>query len=138
MVKSAFTQEGQCEENELRVILKGLGVFHESDELREQARAKHMEGDTPAAIMLLTDAITKDPGNTSVAMDMVQILIDAGEIAQAKDLFNRLPDKEKDSHMGKSLTGQLTFADLAADTAGTTTLTEQLAKDENDHRAVLI
>ena len=68
----ALTQEGQIQEDELRVVLRGLRVFRESDEMRAQAREKHMAGDTPGAIVLLTEAIRKDPGNTRVAMDMVQ------------------------------------------------------------------
>jgi len=39
----------------------------ESDEMRAQAREKHMAGDTPGAIVLLTEAIRKDPGNIRVA-----------------------------------------------------------------------
>jgi putative thioredoxin len=49
--------------------VRGLGVFRESDEMRARAREKHMAGDTPGAIVLLTEAIRKDPGNTRVAMD---------------------------------------------------------------------
>lgn len=130
-----FTQEGQLGEAELRVLLKGLGVYSESEELREQARAKHMAGDTQEAVMLLTRAIQNDPANTRVALDMVQIFIDVGELEQAKALFNKLPDRDKQSDMGKSLIGQLTFADLAEATAGVTALKQRLAKDGDDHDA---
>ena len=85
--------------------------------------------------MLLTQAIQQDPGNTRVAMDMVQIFIDTGELAQAKALFNKLPDSDKESSMGKSLLGQLAFADLAAKTEGIANLTNKLAQNENDHAA---
>lgn len=131
----AFTQQGQMEEQELRVLLKGLGVFHESDELREQARVKHMAGETAEAIVLMSQAIKMDPGNTRVAMDMVQILIDIGEIEQATGLFNKLPERDKESDMGKSLIGQLTFAALAAKTEGVERLQERLALHAGDHDA---
>jgi putative thioredoxin len=132
----SFTQEGVMLEAELRVLLKGLGIFHESDELREQARAKHMAGETNEAIMLMTQAIKIDPSNTRVAMDMVQIFIDIGEMEQARGLFNKLPDRDKESNMGKSLIGQLTFADLAAKTEGKDALQARLADngDDNDAR----
>lgn len=130
-----FTQEGQLQEDELRVLLKGLGVYHVSDDLREQARAKHMAGETGEAIILMTQAIQQDPGNTRVAMDMVQILIDIGEMEQATNLFNRLPDADKESSMGKSLIGQLTFVDLAAKTEGVEQLQNKLAQNANDHDA---
>ena len=131
----SFTQEGMMLDAELRVLLKGLGIFHESDELREQARAKHMAGDTNEAIMLMTQAIKLDPGNTRVAMDMVQIFIDIGEMEQARGLFNRLPDRDKESNMGKSLIGQLTFADLAAKTEGKAALQARLGENADDHEA---
>ncbi len=122
-------------EEELRVLLKGLGVFRASDELRILAREKHMAGDTPGAILLLTQAIQEDSGNTRVAMDMVQIFIDTGQLDQAQGLFIKLPDKDKESEMGKSLIGQLTFADLAASTAGIEALTARLAEDASNHSA---
>lgn len=130
-----LTQEGQMQEDELRILLRGLGVYRESDELRAQARSQHMAGKTQDAVMLLTQAIQLDPGNTRVAMDMVQIFIDTGELEQATGLFNKLPDRDKQSEMGKSLVGQLTFADLAAKTSGIESLTKQLAQNEDDHDA---
>lgn len=131
----SFSEQGLLTEDELRVLLRGLDVFNEADALREEARSKHMAGDTGEAIVLLTKAIQQEPGNTRVAMDMVQIFIDIGELEQAQGLFNKLPDSDKNSSMGKSLIGQLTFADLAAKTAGIEALSERLAKDANDHAA---
>lgn len=131
----SFSEQGLLTEDELRVLLRGLDVFNEADALREEARSKHMAGDTGEAIALLTKAIQQEPGNTRVAMDMVQIFIDISELEQAQGLFNKLPDGDKDSSMGKSLIGQLTFADLAAKTVGIEALSERLAKDANDHAA---
>ncbi|MGD8742069.1 MAG: thioredoxin domain-containing protein, partial [Granulosicoccaceae bacterium] len=55
------TEIGQLQEAEARALLKEYGVFRESDEIREQARAKHMAGRTPEAITLLAGAVKKDP-----------------------------------------------------------------------------
>ena len=128
-------QEGQMHDEELRVLLSGLGVSRESDELRLKARKKHMAGETTEAIMLLTEAIKKDPSNTRVAMDMVQIFIDMGELGQANGLFDKLPEQDKQSQTGKSLSGQLTFAELAAKTEGLESLTRRLDEDEEDFDA---
>lgn len=130
-----LTQEGQLQEDELRVLLSGLGVSRESDELRLNARKKHMAGNTQEAIMLLTEAIKKDPSNTRVAMDMVQIFIDLGEIDQARGLFDKLPENDKQSQTGKSLSGQLTFAELAAKTDGLEALEARIDENEDDHDA---
>ena len=130
-----FSEQGQFKEDELRILLKGMGVFSQSEALREQARAKHMAGETSEAIMMMSQAIKADPGNTRVAMDMVQIFIDIGEMDQARGLFNRLPERDRESSMGKSLIGQLTFADLASKTEGKALLQARLADSGDDHDA---
>ena len=129
------TMEGMVEEDGLRDLLKSYGIFHQSDELRLQARQKHMAGDTSEAIQLLTEAIQHDPGNTRVAMDMVQVMIDLGELEQATGLFNRLPDSEKESEFGRTLIGQLTFMELASKTEGKEVLHTRLAANAEDHDA---
>ena len=127
------TELGQLSEDEARALLKDFGVYRLSDEMRLQARAKHMAGDTPAAVLLLTEAIKKDPGNTRVVLDMAQILIDSGQLEDAKRLFERLPQADKDSEMGKSINGQLAFKGLAVKTAGKAILSEQVMETPDDH-----
>lgn len=126
------TEEGQLQKAELVDILKGYGIYNQADELRELARQKHMAGETVEAVNLLTRAIQAAPGNTRVAMDMVQIFLDINELEQAKSLYNRLPDSALQSDTGKSLLGQLAFRGLAAKTAGKDSLLAQLAVNAND------
>jgi len=66
---------------------------------------------------------------------MVQIFIDTNQIEEAKGLFSRLPQVEQDSDMGKSISGQLLFKDLAAKTVGIATLTDKLRQSPDDHAA---
>ena len=122
--KAIRVEQGQMEETDIRSLLKDLGIFH-----------KHLAGDTPAAILLLTEAIKKDPGNSRVAMDMVQIFIDIDQIENAKGLFARLPEKDRTSDMGKSLSGQLTFAELAAKTDGVDALNHKVSAHPDNHSA---
>jgi putative thioredoxin len=129
------TEEGLMEEKEVSVLLKTYGIYRESDEMREQARIKHIEGDTAAAITLLTDAIKKDPTNTRVAMDMVQIFLDMGELEQARGLFEKLPEKDKQGETGQSLAGQIAFMKLASKTEGKNNLLTRIANDPNDYDA---
>ncbi len=65
-------------------------------------------------------------------MDMTQIFIDLNEFDQAKGLFSQLPDDVKNSDMGKSLMGQLTFLELAKNTQGKTEL-QQILLTEPDN-----
>lgn len=127
------TEEGQLTEDECRAMLKQTGVFHESDELRLQAREMHLSGDTQQAFILLTEAIKKDPQNTRVAMDMVQIFLDTGMLDNANALYNKLPQTVKETTMGRTLTWQLTFANQAAETDGKDILSERVAADGDDH-----
>ncbi len=127
-----LTSEGLLTEEEAYVILKGVGVYNVADEMCEQARAKHIDGDTEGAILLLTQAIQKDLGNTKIALDMVQIFIDIKQIEQANELFNKLPENAKQSEMGMSVNGQLIFINLAAKKKDIDTLKQSLVKDEND------
>jgi putative thioredoxin len=128
-------EEGLIQEDELRALLKTYGVSRQSDELREQARQKHIAGKTVEAISLLTQAIQQDPSNTRVAMDMVQVLLDIGELEQAKALFNKLPDTDKETDTGKALLGQLTFMDLATKTEGKTALAARIETNAKDYDA---
>lgn len=129
------TEVGELQEPELRALLKDYGIFRESDELRSQAREKHMAGDTQAAIMLLTEAIQKDPSNVRVALDMVQVFLDIGELQQAQGLFARIPEQQRQSEMGKSISGQLLFLELAAKTEGLATLSQRLDTEPSNHDA---
>jgi putative thioredoxin len=129
------TAEGLLSDEDLGALLKSYGIFRESDEMREQARQRHLAGDTTGAVTLLTQAIQKDPSNTRVAMDMVQVMLDIGELQSAQALFNKLPQKDKDSLTGRSLTGQLAFKTLAAKTEGKERLQERIARNAEDHDA---
>jgi tetratricopeptide (TPR) repeat protein len=79
------------------------------DQLRKQAREQHLSGNTKDAIILLTEAISSDPSNVLVALDMVQIFLDIGEIEQAQALFERLPESAQKSDIGLSISSQLNF-----------------------------
>ena len=129
------SEEGKLSEAEARTLLKSYGIVNQTEEKRMQARQLHMQGETQDAIMLLTLAIQQDPSNTNVAMDMVQIFIDLGEIEQASSLFNRLPDSIKSSETGLSLSGQLWIIEQAAKTAGLQTLKETILKNPDDYDA---
>ena len=129
------TDVSQLFETQARNLLKELGIYHSSDLMREEAREKHISGDTSAAILQLTNSIKQDPNNTRIAMDMVQIFIDIGQLDDAQKLYNRLPEEDKSSEMGRALTGQLLFMELAKKTEGLEALRQRVDKDASDHSA---
>ena len=133
--KVTVSEEGGLNEEEARSLLKSFDIVNETEEKRMQARQLHMQGNTHDAIMLLTLAIQQDPSNTNVALDMVQIFIDMGELEQAHGLFYRLPDEVKNSETGLSLTGQLWIIDEASKTAGLDALNKVLLANPDDYKA---
>ena len=133
--KAVVTEEGKLSEDEARALLKSFDIFNATEEMRLQARHHHMQGDTPQAIMLLSQAIQKEPSNTRIAMDMVQIFIDMGELEQASGLFSKLPDADKSSETGLSLTGQLWIIEEAEKTAGLQSLKETILSNPDDYDA---
>lgn len=126
---------GELSEDDLRRMLKDYGIYSAAEEMRKQAREKHMAGDTEGAILALTEAIKSEPGNVRVAMDMVQIFLDIGQLEQAQGLFNRLPEAVREHPSGRSLMAQIKFASLAAQTDGEAALRERLNDNPTDHEA---
>ena len=131
----ARREEGLLSYDDARALLRDFGIYRESDELRAKARALHMQGDTPQAIKLLTDAIQSDPGNISVALDMVQIFIDINHMEEAGNLLNRLPQTDRDSDVGKGLSGQLWVHKQAEKTEGIEQLSKRIEKNNEDYDA---
>jgi len=126
---------GLLDADELTDLMKAHGLFRRSDEMRDEARAQHLLGNTPQAIKILTEAVNSDPSNARIAMDMVQIMLDINLLDQAVDLYNKLPDREKESEIGKALLGQITFKGLAAKTPGLVELLEQVNQQPDNFDA---
>jgi len=132
---AVVSEEGALSEEEARALLKSFDIVNRTEEIRLQARQHHMQGETQQAIILLSEAIRQDPSNTKIAMDMVQIFIDLGEHEQASGLFNRLPEADRSSATGLSLSGQLWIIEQASKTDGLQVLKEKLLLDPDDFDA---
>jgi len=128
---------GALQEEEARSLLRDFGVYRESDDMRQRARELHMRGETPQAITLLAQAMKKDPSNTLIALDMVQIFIDLGQYAEATQLLEKLPEADRHSETGKSLSGQLWIIEQAGATEGAERLNERIANNADDYDARL-
>jgi len=126
---------GVLEEKEARALLRDYGIYDESDDMRQRARELHVQGETPQAITLLAEAMKKDPTNTRIALDMVQIFIDMGEYSEAESLLDRLPETDRESETGKSLAGQLWIIEQAGKTEGAEKLAARVANDPEDFDA---
>lgn len=126
---------GLMEMPDLFALFKQFGLSRESDDMRQKARRLYQAGDIAATIQTLTEAIQIDPSNTQVAMDMIQVMLDIELLDDAKGLFNKLPVSDKESVVGRNLTAQLIFKDMAAETEGKEALLAKLETDGNDYEA---
>lgn len=135
--KEVFSIDGEFSEEQARDLLHSFDIVSEIEQMRNQARELYLKGETSEAITLLADAIKQDPSNTKIAMDMVQIFIDLGDLDQAGGLFNKLPDLDKNSDTGLGLFGQLQIKTKASQTAGLKTLKENILLNPDDFDARL-
>ena len=126
---------GLLDSKEIAELMKAHGMFRRSDDMRDEARTQHLQGNTPEAIKILTEAVKSDPSNTRIAMDMIQIMLDINVLDQATGLYNKLPDRDKESDVGKALLGQITFKGLAAKTPGLVELMEQVNQQPDNFDA---
>lgn len=131
----ARVEIGALEEEEARSLLRDFGIYRESEDMRQRARELHLGGETPKAITLLADAMKKDPSNTLIALDMVQIFIDLGHYADATGLLNKLPEADRESETGKALAGQLWIIEQAGKTEGTEKLNQRIIDNADDYDA---
>jgi putative thioredoxin len=128
-------EPGALQEHQARALLRDYGIYNESDDMRQRARDLHVQGDTPQAITLLAEAMRKDPTNTRIALDMVQIFIDMGEYTEAASLLGKLPETDRESETGKSLAGQLWIIEQAGKTEGAEKLAARVASNPEDFDA---
>lgn len=128
-------EEGVMTFEALAALFKQFDIFNPAEELRIEAQKQHEAGNTPQAVQTLSEAAKLDPSNINVAMDMCQIFLDMNMLAEAAELFTRLPDKIKEEDRPRFLIGQITFKKLALDTDGKAALMAKLATDPTDEDA---
>lgn len=131
----ARVEIGALQEDEARSLLRDFGVYRESDDMRLRARDLHVQGETAQAITLLGEAIKKDPSNTLIALDMVQIFIDLGHYSDATQLLEKLPEVDRNSETGTCLSGQLWIIEQASQTEGIDRLMERISDNAADYDA---
>lgn len=125
---------GVQSEGAIRALLDAY-ADRESDRIRAQAMEAHMGGDTSAAIELLWNAITTDPGNTRAHMDLAQLLVEEGDFDNGEKVLKSLPNaKQADSDVTR-LYARIKFARLAEEAPGADVLEQTLLKDPGNCEA---
>jgi putative thioredoxin len=118
---------GALPESEVRAFLDRL-VPSPVDELRQQAAAARMAGDTAGALQLLAEASKLDPDHLGVRLDAAEIMLDLGETDEASRLIGSVAD-DADPRVAQ-LKARLQFLGAAGEDEAA--LRARVATNEND------
>ncbi len=118
---------GALPESEVRAFLDRL-IPGPADEMRRQATAARMAGDTAGALKLLAEASKLDPAHIGVRLDAAEIMLDLNETDEASRLLGGVPD-DADPRVPQ-LKARLQFLGAAGEDEAA--LTARVAANEND------
>jgi putative thioredoxin len=122
---------GALPESAVREFIDAL-LPSPAEPLRQEALAAHARGETDATRKLLLEAIRLDPKHEQARLDLIGILIDAGDLAEAQRLLDEIMDAGKDRARIDSLAARLALAGDAAGGADEETLRARIAADAGD------
>ena len=105
------------------------------EEALEQAQAALESGQLGAASALFAQVLQHDPENATATAGMIRCRLDSGDTAEAKAMFDALPEEVRSDEAFASVAASLELADMSADTGDVLALKSQLAVNENNHQA---
>ncbi|MBI4990382.1 MAG: co-chaperone YbbN [Rhodocyclales bacterium] len=108
-----------------------------AEPLRQEAQAARARGEADATRKLLLQAIRLDPKHEQARLDLVDVLLDAGDLAEAQRLLGEIAEQAKDRSRIESLAARLALAQGVAGGADETSLQSRLAADPADLEAHL-
>lgn len=103
-----------------------------SDALRDQALRSAQQGDTAQAITLLTQAVSADPDNQKLKLDLAGLYASDGKGAAALALLDALPSDLREHEKVKALIAQLRYAQAAQDAPAPDLLLKQIAQEPDN------
>ena len=110
-------------------------VERDSDKVREQALAAHRRGDGEGAAALLRLAMADDPENYRLHMDLVEVLIDLGQFAEAEKVLRSLPANRQVEPDVTALLTRIEFATVANEAPDRVALERRVAEHPDDRDA---
>lgn len=100
-----------------------------AEPLRQEAMAAHARGETDATRKLLLQAIRLDPKHEQARLDLVDVLLDAGDFAEAQRLLDEVAEDAKDRGRIERLAARLSLARAASGDADEKTLRARIEAD---------
>jgi len=108
-----------------------------AEPLRLEAQAARARGEGDATRKLLLQAIRLDPKHEQARLDLVDVLLDAGDFAEAQRLLDEVAEDAKDRGRIERLAARLALAQGASGDADEKTLRARLEADAADLTARL-
>jgi len=108
-----------------------------AEPLRQEAMAAHARGETDATRKLLLQAIRLDPKHEQARLDLVGVLLDAGDFAEAQRLLDEVAEDAKDRGRIERLAARLALSQAASGDADEKTLRARIEADGADLEARL-
>jgi putative thioredoxin len=127
---------GALPESAVREFIDAL-LPSPAEPLRQEARAARARGEGDATRKLLLQAIHLDPRHEPARLDLIDVLLDAGDLAEAQRLLDETAEAGKDRDRIDSLAARLALAQGAAGGADEAALRARLAADAADLAARL-
>lgn len=122
---------GALPESAVREFIDAL-LPSPAEPLRQEARAARARGEGDATRKLLLQAIHLDPRHEPARLDLIDVLLDAGDLAEAQRLLDETAEAGKDRDRIDSLAARLALAGDAAGGADEETLRARIAADAGD------
>ena len=133
-IANEFT--GALPESAVREFIDAL-LPSPAEPLRQEAQAARARGDADATRKLLLQAIRLDPKHEQARLDLIDVLLDADDLAEAKRLLDEIAEQGKDRNRIDSLAARLALAQGAAGGADEATLRGKIGAEPADMAARL-
>ncbi len=127
---------GALPESAVREFIDAL-LPSPAEPLRLEAQAARARGEADATRKLLLQAIRLDPKHEQARLDLVDVLLDAGDLAEAQRLLDEIADSAKDRSRIDALAARLALAQGAPAGADAAALRARLDADPADLEARL-
>ena len=125
---------GALPENEVRAFLD-KHIPRESDAASQEAVALFQSGQVDEAISMLNQAWQDDPQNPRLPMQLLDLLVHAGRLDEARQVLAALPAEQQDSDVVVSMKARFAFMDKAEGLPDIPTLQQRLADNDDDSEA---
>jgi len=122
---------GAQPESQVRALLARY-VSRESDDARAQANSLREQGHLTQARALLEQARANDPDNYRIIPDLVNVLIELGELGPANSMLDAVPTSDKSDPDVQISAARLAFAEVAATAPSRDALCRALEADSRD------